>query len=482
MSKLVSSLSPPQAGQSSRPDPVKAVIPRITPQARRYAVRELARRAGVAREFFDKWLIEVTSDRTTISFGPDIHGEIRFPHSSTDLPHKRETIPVTHASWPQERDYSTQSDLILPFCEAATDSVVPLYRITSLGGLSCTSDLLRSILFTLSRTEETLCPAFDEHGRFPASSSVALIHDFLERPILDEHGLAFQHAISSVIPRWRPEPRNLRVKLTHDIDDVGIPFGFRTSLAHTAKRRRPAATLRDLLSTVSAVIPAELAQVRRLAAISASRSLHSAFYWKAATAGPRDSGYDTKHRKMRRVIDALQERGCELGVHPGYDTFANRGSLLAEVDYLRESLGADLVGGRQHYLRWNPDTWRDWEWCGLLYDSSVGFAERFGFRAGTALPYRPWCFAENRELNLIEVPLILMDCTPVKYMKMGKAEGLQRIQSLIHRVEESGGVFTLLWHNTPLLDPDYDGWYESILNMLSGAQRYDLPQNAANLW
>jgi hypothetical protein len=129
-----------------------------------------------------------------------------------------------------------------------------------------------------------------------------------------------------------------------------------------------------------------------------------------------------------------------------------------------------------------PQTWLDWESCGLRYDSSVGFADQIGFRAGTSFPFQPWCWAENRELDLIEVPLILMDCTPVKYMRLNIHEGLERIRDLVRRVQKTGGVFTLLWHNTPLLDPDYNGWYEAILDFLAGAKACDIPLAAADLW
>jgi hypothetical protein len=228
--------------------------------------------------------------------------------------------------------------------------------------------------------------------------------------------------------------------------------------------------------------PAELALVRELADISSSRGLHSAFFWKASPLGPRDSGYDPAHKKVQRLIDLLRERGFELGVHPGYETFGDRTKLASEVGYLRQALRVNSPGGRQHYLRWSPDTWLDWEACGLSYDSSLGFADHFGFRAGTAFPYHPWSWRDNRELNLIEMPLILMDCTPVKYMKLNQAEGLERIKSLIQRTAQTGGVFTLLWHNTPLLDPDYNGWYEAILDLTAGAERFDVPTNAEQLW
>ncbi len=457
----------------------------ITPEARRYAVKELSRRAGVARDFFKGWTIEVTPCRTTISFCSETSAKIHFRHASEELPHSvaGAAIPVTSAKWFQASNNSLMtSDLVLPFCEGCVDSPLPLYRSTNNGDIVCEFDLLASFVFTLSRLEETLCEKRDEHGRFPASASSALAHKYLERPILDEHGLAFEQVLSYLLPSWQPQPRVLRLKLSHDIDEIGIPFQARTSIGHAVKRYHPGATMRDLLSTVRASEPAELALVRRLAATSHSRGLHSAFYWKASPRGPHDSGYDPADPRVQHVVQQLQKQGFEIGVHPGYETFGARAELASEVDRLRGALHLGSPGGRQHYLRWSPQTWLDWEACGLSYDSSLGYAEHFGFRAGTAYPYHPWSLQENRELNLIEVPLILMDCTPVKYMKLCRAEALERIQAIIQRTALTGGVFAFLWHNTPLLDRAYDGWYESILDLLSSAKPFQVPSTAELLW
>src|SRR6516225_8831091 len=87
--------------------------------------------------------------------------------------------------------------------------------------------------------------------------------------------------------------------------------------------------------------------------------------------------------RVERVIPGVHTN-FEVGVHPGYNTFHSRESLARETQRLKRSLGEDYPGGRQHYLRWSPQTWLDWEACGLRYDSSIGFASHFGFRAGTA--------------------------------------------------------------------------------------------------
>lgn len=478
--------SPPSANCFASPSHFDGPdeLPEITLEARRYAVKELARRAGVSQQFFKRWTIQVASLETTISFEKGTNAKIRFLHGPEAglTRHLASEIPVASAKWL----FSSQSsigprDLIIPFCRSS-QKYGPLYETAADGSLNCKLDLLASIVLTLSRAEESLRPRLDEHGRFPATSSLAFREQFLDRPILDEHGLAFRQALTFLLPGWQPEQPIFRVKLTHDIDDVGIPFDLRSVLAHTLKRRSPSATARDLFSKVSSRDPADLSLVLKLAEISKKRGLRSAFFWKSSPRTLYDSGYPISDPRIQRMIEELRMSNFEVGVHPGYDTFHRRENLVREIGELKSALGEDFLGGRQHYLRWSPETWLDWESCGLRYDSSVGFADQIGFRAGTSFPFRPWCWAENRELNLIEVPLILMDCTPVKYMRLDVHEGLQRIGALVRRVAETGGVFTLLWHNTPLLDPDYNGWYEAVLDLLDGAKSYQVPPLAADLW
>jgi hypothetical protein len=457
----------------------------LSQEARRYAVKELARRAGVSRESFATWKVEVESDQTIVSVVSDGNKKVLFPHASDDTFRKiaAGNCPYAEADWLKvPDDHLLKQSLCLPFVESQQDRSLRLFWPGENGSFLCSCDLLLSLLCTLSRVEEMRPVTRDEHGRFPASASVAVQRGFLERPIVDEYGLAFEQVLSALLPSWKSDRPPLRVNLTHDIDDVGIPFQFRAAIGHTLKRRELLATLRDLASTFTPIEPIELALVRALAHVSKARGFHSAFFWKGSPRSPMDSGYDPFHPKVQSVISHLKEQGFELGVHPGYSTFGSKPALENEVGLLRKALAVQKVGGRQHYLRWSPQTWLDWESCGLAYDSTVGFADFIGFRAGTAFPFRPWSFSENRELNLIEVPLIVMDCTPVKYMGLSREEGLARIRNCIHRTAAVGGVFTLLWHNVPLLEPEYDGWYESILDLLPPGQNFAFAQPSQSFW
>jgi hypothetical protein len=78
--------------------------------------------------------------------------------------------------------------------------------------------------------------------------------------------------------------------------------------------------------------------------------------------------------------------------------------------------------------------------------------------------------------------MVLRDYTPVKYMGLLSAEGLNRIRECTQRKELVGGVFTILWRNSPLIEPEYAGWYEAILDHLPAAQTFQLPSKPELLW
>ncbi len=451
---------------------------RITPQARFYAVAELCRRAGIPLDFFRSWKISVTPEKTVFEISNGTRKYISFPHASSRILKELASGNLSSANIPLAQGIlgtagSHISHCAVPFVAYELARDTPLFYLSDQNHLECAIDLPLSILLTLSRWEETLESPRDVHGRFPAKSSISCAGGFLGRPIVDEYGLALEQAMEFLFPSWKRTPRKLRIKVSHDADHVGIPFRWRTVMRHSIRSRAIHHSFRDVLSRFSGVEPAELNSVRGIALTSKGHGLKSTVYWKASPPGPRDSGYDPRHRKVRRVVEWLDTIGVESGVHPGYNTFRSPEKLRREVAILRETLGDRPLGGRQHYLRWAPDTWIDWENCRLAYDSSVGFAEQIGFKAGTCVPYQPWLFPLNRQADLIEIPLLVMDRTLLAYMRLSKTEAIHAVNETISRCRMAGGVFTILWHNDAFLNPFYRDVYLSLLGTLSTIENYD---------
>lgn len=478
--------APPRNSGSAAGPPVAA--PKIAVQerpallsreARRYAICEIIRRSCVPVELSEHWRIAIADHFSTIYLDPGGAKKIVFPvYRATDEPaHIISRGCTSRAAWaypPAANLGNLIPDFVVPFLGRRENSgTIPIFAATDPEAIVFNFDLPAAALLTLSRVEETISSERDCHGRYPASVSVASKHGFLHRPIVDEYGLALQQAIRCLLPQWAPQPGGLRVKLSHDMDELGIPFSLRTTIAHTLQRYKPNATLMDLLSLFTTRKPAYLGCVVELAHLSAAHSLDSAFYWKASAAGKYDSGYDPEDPKIMSTLCWLEEHGFESGVHPGYETFRCLHKLRAEVSRLRDCIGVDQLGGRQHYLRWLPESWLDWEACGLAYDSSLGFAESIGFRAGTCVPYRPWLWTENREARLLEIPLIAMDRTLAYYMRLTPVQAFMQVLECIERCRAVGGVFTMLWHNEAPLDPLYGDVYLRLLERLSGSARFD---------
>jgi len=374
---------------------------------------------------------------------------------------------------PSSNRFSGVADFKIPFSLAGARDFGPLFRPESADSIVCRADLLTSAVLTLSRYEETLAVPRDEHGRFAATSSIAWRDGFLDRPIVDEWGLAFAEAIRFLLPAWRPKEPVFRVKIGHDVDELGRPFKPHATLAHMVRRHSPAAALRDLKALFAGSQTTYQLLLHEVVALTQARGLDSAVYWKCCGSGPHDTGYNPRHRQIQNIISAFRDSGVELGIHPSYQSFDSHTAFQNEVSALKEILQQDSVGGRQDFLRWKPETWKAWEAEGIAYDASVGFADHIGFRAGTCHPYRPWLLAQHREANLLEIPLIAMDSTLLGYMQLGKDDALKKTRQCIARCRAVGGVFTLVWHNTRILNPEHKALYQTLLDDLSGSPSYD---------
>lgn len=443
-----------------------------------YAVRELARRACITADVFKTWRLEFDEpDFVDVYVLPGTNRRIRFPRTSSQRWKELEAgkFRTSTATWfrAPEAWSALVPDFKIPFSSADRENVGPLFSPSGADCIECPVDLPLSTLLTLSRFEETLPGPRDGHGRFSAFSSIAWREGFLHRPVVDEYGLAFAQCLFFLLPGWQRPERQLRVKLGHDVDEIGLPFSLRGTFGHALRRNRPDAMIRDLVSLLTGADTSYQMFLRKIVQLSRERGLDSAVYWKSHHKGPYDSGYDPNHRRITSLIRSFQAQGVEMGVHPSYESFDSPVRLRSEVVALRTLLGEHQLGGRQDYLRWSPQSWIHWDSLGLAYDASVGFADHIGFRAGTSYPYRPWLLSQSRKAQLLEIPLLAMDSTLQGYMNLKPEQAMAKLQECVARCRSVGGVFTLVWHNTRLMEAQFAGMYRRLLDDLAGSQRFD---------
>jgi hypothetical protein len=449
----------------------------ITEAARRYALFELLRRAGVERKCVERWRVRTLPGETSVELDGAEGPKLVFEHASEHhlqsfLRHGGHPRTV-RAVWPgKPRRDAPNPDFLVPFAPASAQAGRPLFERDK-KTIRFPFDVLSATVLMLARAEELVPGARDDWGRFPAAESVLGRAGALERPIVDEYGAALAQALDELLPSFTPEPRSVRFHLSHDVDEVGVPFRLRQSLGHALRRASIAATVRDLVACVSPARPALLFALGELVRAALDRGVRTAVYFKASEKTAFDSGYQLAHPKVGAVVEWLRDAGVELGVHPSHFTLGAPARLADEVAALREVLGESVLGGRQHHLRWRPESWLDWENNRLRYDGSVGFADHVGFRAGTAVPYKPWLLWLDREATLLEIPLVVMDTTLFRYQKLSVNEVRDTLTRLLGACRSVGGVFTLLWHNTSFVDPSDVELYYEVLGALAALEPFD---------
>lgn len=121
-----------------------------------------------------------------------------------------------------------------------------------------------------------------------------------------------------------------------------------------------------------------------------------------------------------------------------------------------------------HYLRWaQPTTLRALNAVGMRYDSTLGFADRPGFRCGTCFEYQAIDPVTHEALQIRIRPLIAMEVTVLDapYLAKGATgEAMDTFKSIKENCFRVGGEFNLLWHNSKFLDAAHRNIYVALVN------------------
>ena len=175
----------------------------------------------------------------------------------------------------------------------------------------------------------------------------------------------------------------------------------------------------------------------------------------------RAARYDVTDVKpqLQKVISS----GSEVGLH-GIDTWVDSVKGREERDRVTQTLGTTVTGVRMHWLFFDGKSPAVLEQAGFSYDSTVGYKETVGYRAGTAQVYRPLGAA-----NLLELPLHVMDTALFypDFLNLTDEEAWQVVGRLIDDLGRFGGALTINWHDRSIAPERlWDGFYLRLLQEL----------------
>ena len=374
---------------------------------------------------------------------------------------------------------SSDSTLVAPTAIAAEQDFARRF-LASLGVRSPTPGLVELTAGRLCLREERASTERDEWGNWDLKPSDSRANEALV-PVIDR-AIAAEGVRR---PRW-PDGKRFALCLTHDVDSVSDGVGrseyvWRALGALSADPRswrRVGSTLARTLRPSRGDAADSLASFERWIDAEARFGFRSTFFVFAPRRRDRhwtDAHYDwqdtTRYRgqsmRVGEMFGAIAAEGWEIGLHGSYGSARSLDRLKSERGMLELGLGSPVTSARQHYL--NFDSVRSpaiMERAGIRIDSTLGYNRIVGYRAGTTFPFPLWNAAAEAATDVLEIPLIAMDCSLLESGALGLSveDATGVVRRMMDDAEASGGCITLNWHPDHLARDGYFELYEVVLS------------------
>jgi peptidoglycan/xylan/chitin deacetylase (PgdA/CDA1 family) len=329
-------------------------------------------------------------------------------------------------------------------------------------------------------------------------------------PTLDVHvDLLRESIVSAGIPLVEipPLPASYRfiACLTHDVDFVGIRrhkfdltmlgFIYRAILGSLSRAIEGSLPWGKLLKNWKAVASLPgiylgvakdfMIQFDRYAEIE--QGFPSTFFFipQKNKAGLEPEGRSSRGRAVKydmadipNDVQKLLSRGCEIGLH-GIDAWHSPERGEEEKKRVSQITGKPDIGVRMHWLFFTEDTPRILEEAGFSYDSTCGYNDAVGYKAGTSQVFQP------PGTGLPELPLLIMDTALFSPGRMGLSEGaaFERMRAICSHASEKGGAVTINWHHRSI-GPErfWDDFYIRLLEELKKSGAWFTTARGAVAW
>lgn len=307
-----------------------------------------------------------------------------------------------------------------------------------------------------TRKEEYSPRQLDRHGRFVYAYST-------NRDILEPR--VSKYLVNNGYEIEYPDDKQFAVCLTHDVDEIYPPRRHTLLSTLTCLKRLDFSGIKQqVFWNLHGKEKSPYWNFQEIMDLEEKYDARSSFYFLATDADIRRFRYNIED--LEGEMGQIVGRGWEVGLHGGYYACNDLKEILREKMRLERVLGGKVIGYRNHYLRFKvPDSWEILEKAGFKYDTTLGYPDMVGFRNGMCHPFRPYNLCTDTEINILEIPMVIMDGT--LFDSVGSYdEAWEVARKLIDTVASCHGVLTINWHSNSFNCSFKGSWpnlYEKIL-------------------
>ena len=365
---------------------------------------------------------------------------------------------ITYAKQPLQNEFFVRShDLLFEQGIAAVD-----ITIANWDGVPCffptnersnvPYDIFAASFYLLTRYEEYLPHVKDEHGRYPATESLAYKSGFLQKPVVDIWVKKITLLLLETFPELLLKPRKF---LFTSVIDVAI--------SHCFKHR---GVLRTLGGTVIDITSLKLRRVfKRYAVLLGLQKdpynnfqfildLHkqyktnAIFFVLMANYSRFDKNISIFNNAFRTLIKSIADYTI-VSLMGSYDSYENIDSLKKNRATLIELINRPVKRIRLRYNRVNiPETYKLLVDAEINEDYTMGYTYFPGFRAGTCTPYYFYDISYEVQIPLKINPFSIEDYS---FSRLNSEQEIRTtIARLYNEVKNVNGHFITVFSNSLL--------------------------------
>jgi hypothetical protein len=281
-----------------------------------------------------------------------------------------------------------------------------------------------------------------------------IVDRYLHRLVEDVQALRRRLGRPPWPARAWPDGRSHAVVLSHDVDYLArgpldvLRQGGRTLARHLLKSRdaREAAGAGAALAKALVRGRDPYSDIRGLMVGESQLGVRSSFQVAVARRHPNDVNYRIEQPWVLDRLRVIREGGFDLCLHGSYRSTEDPRWYVEEAALLERTLGRPR-GSRQHFLSFDPDVlFAAQEEAGIEYDMSMGYPDHSGPRAGFSFPYFPYCLAQDRPYDVLQIGLGLMDVTLHSYMGLRGEAAWRSIAASLDDLRRKRGCLSVVWH------------------------------------
>lgn len=330
-------------------------------------------------------------------------------------------------------------------------------------------DIFAASFYLISRYEEYLPHVKDEHGRYPASESLAGRNEFLEEPVVDIWVQRLGEALRERFPEMEVKTREYSFT---PIIDVPVIFKYRKK----GILRTLGGTAIDLFgfrfreffkryTVLLGIKPDPYNVFDALTELHKKYGVEALYFFLLGDYSHYDKNISVYKPVVRTLVKSVADYSI-VSIMASYRSFNDLELLKKERRRLINYINRPVKRVRQRFNRLQiPETYRNVAKAEFNEDYTMGYSDRVGFRAGTCTPFYFYDISFEEQLPVLVNPISVVYSALYQYQNIKRAR--EKIRNIQQEVKRVNGSFNMVFSNDVLNFTEYNSMTALYKEMIS---------------